>query len=87
MKQCESEGDSGLILIENIHLRQLQVRYYLLFCAINSQLKHNEGALTAATKGNSLLKTNSSHLHRFALKSRIEVDRKVMVLLSELANL
>lgn len=30
-------------------------KYYLLFCAINSQLKNNSGALIAAKKANSIV--------------------------------
>ena len=42
-----------------MQLRSQLTLYYLLYCAISSQLKRNDGALVAAKRANSLIKENS----------------------------
>lgn len=48
--------------MENIVLRDKIIHYYLLFCAINSQLKLNDGALIAAKRAHSMIQLNSQML-------------------------
>jgi hypothetical protein len=62
-------------------------QYYLLFCAINSQLKRNDAALIAAKKGNFLLKNSSIVLAKLASKSRVNTDANAIDALNDLGRL
>lgn len=62
-------------------------QYYLLYCAINSQLKRNDAALIAAKKGNYLLKNSSIALAKLSSKARINVDGHSIEILKELGKL
>jgi hypothetical protein len=72
---------------EQLKLSNSQARYYLLYCAVNSQLKHNEGALVAARKANQILRNNSQLLHRLASLARTPIDPLTVSLLAELSHL
>lgn len=72
--------------MENIALRDKIIQYYLLFCAINSQLKLNDGALIAAKRAHSMVQLNSQMLQNIASSSQVEIDMKTMLLLNELCN-
>lgn len=64
-------NENRLFSTEEVALNKDLSHYYLLFCAINSQLKRNDAALIAATKGNSIIKNSSILLYQMAIKSRI----------------
>ena len=87
---CEirEEGDceDGLILRDNMEVRSKLTHYYLLFCAVNSQLKRNEGALIAAKRANNLLTENSLILYRLAKKVKAEIELNTLILLEELSS-
>lgn len=68
-------------------MKRSLAQYYLLFCAINSQLKRNDAALIAAKKANSLLRNSSASLARLALKARHPPDQPALHLLEELGRL
>jgi len=57
-----------------VGIKRSLAQYYLLFCAINSQLKRNDAALIAAKKANSMLRISSSILARMAVKARMGLD-------------
>jgi len=59
---------------EGVGIKRSLAQYYLLFCAINSQLKRNDAALIAAKKANSMLRISSSILARMAVKARMGLD-------------
>lgn len=61
-------------MVEEVAINRELAKYYLLFCAINSQLKRNDAALIAAKKGNMLLRNSSIVLAKLAAKSRMKVD-------------
>ena len=72
---------------EGINLRSSLSHYYLLFCAVNSQLKRNDAALIAAKNGNSQLKNNAGSMLRLVSKSRMQIDPIAVELLREVSSL
>ena len=76
-----------MIAVEEVIRNRDLAKYYLLYCAINSQLKRNDAALVAAKKGNYLLKNSSVILAKLASKSRIGMDSTAIDILNELGRL
>lgn len=73
--------------MEEVAINRELAKYYLLFCAINSQLKRNDAALIAAKKGNMLLRNSSVVLAKLAAKSRVKVDAHSSQILKEIGRL
>lgn len=85
-------NESGLISIENIGKKTSLATYYMLFCAINSQLKNNSAALIAAKKSNVILRNTFKELSLFIEKTKcfknIQQDKGGKLnIIQDLANL
>lgn len=52
----KSLSSQSRIEAQKIEKKVALVKYYLLYCAINSQLKNNQGALIAAKKASEISK-------------------------------
>lgn len=74
-----------MITAEQIQTRSELAHYYLLFCAINSQLKNNDAALIAAKKAYFMVKNNAEELAEVATKSKI--NKNSVKMMEEIASL
>ena len=79
---CQLEGHSehSLLLPQLVHTKTTLAHYYLLFTAINSQLKRNDAALVAARRAHLLLKQSCHELHTLANKPKARIELPVDML-------
>ena len=76
---------SSLLLPELAQTKNRLAHYYLLFCAINSQLKLHDAALIAAKKSNQLFRDSARDLLHVAAKTPL--PNTPTPLLQQLSNL
>lgn len=61
-KKSFKEDQAKISEAQKLEKKICLVKYYLLYCAINSQLKNNQGALVAAKKASDITKGLISEL-------------------------